>query len=244
MFSKKKVAAEAAANGDSALQDYYQQGIKWESQIYRRAIISSRIAWTVAGFSTLTALLLATGYVFLLPLQKYEPYIITVEKSTGYLEIARALKPGDLSEDAAVTQANVVRFIIARETYDYNGLGRDYQLTNLLSTGQAATDYQTLYSDANPDAPQKKLGRTARINVEIKSVSLLNERTAQVNFATVRRDDQQISRAEWVSIVRFKYSRGEMRNEWRFDNPLGFQVFEYRRDQKTVTADEVTGGKG
>lgn len=25
------------------------------------------------------------------------------------------------------------------------------------------------------------------------------------------------------------------RNEWRFENPLGFQVYDYRRDQETVT---------
>jgi type IV secretion system protein VirB8 len=32
-----------------------------------------------------------------------------------------------------------------------------------------------------------------------------------------------------------------MRNEWRFDNPLGFQVIEYRRDQETVPAGRPTG---
>ena len=223
------------------LNDYYQQGALWETQIYRRAVVSSKIAWTVASISMLTALALACGYVFLLPLQKYEPYVVTVDKSTGYLEIARALKPGDLADDEAVTQANIVRYIIARETYDYNGLGKDYLLTTLLSKGKAKDDYEAQYSDANPDAPQKKLGRQSRISVEIKSVSLLNERTGQVEFSTIRRDDQQVTRADFVAIVRFEYNRGEMRNEWRFDNPLGFQVFEYRRDQRTIAKTEIIG---
>jgi type IV secretion system protein VirB8 len=32
-----------------------------------------------------------------------------------------------------------------------------------------------------------------------------------------------------------------MRNDYRFDNPLGFQVTEYRKDQETV---EVTAEAG
>lgn len=241
------VAETVSANPGSltrehnSLHDYYQQGERWETQIYRRAVVSSKIAWMVASVSMLTSLALAGGYVFLLPLQKYEPYVVTVDKSTGYLEIARALKPGDLADDEAVTQANIVRYIIARETYDYNGLGKDYLLTTLLSKGKAKDDYEAQYSDANPDAPQKQFGRQTRINVEIKSVSLLNERTGQVEFSTIRRNDQQVTRADFVSIVRFEYNRGEMRNEWRFDNPLGFQVFEYRRDQRTITKNEITG---
>lgn len=242
MFRRKNAGAEAGGGEDSGLRAYYQQGETWEKQIYRMAVTRMRLAWAVAGLFGVIAGLLAAALFFLIPLQKYEPYIVTVDKSTGYLEIARALRPGDLKDDEAITQANVVRYVIARETYDYNGLGRDYTLTLLLSTGQAAADYEALYSDANPDAPQKKLGQGSRINVQIKSVSLLNERTAQVEFTTVRKDDQQETRADWVSIVRFRYSGAPMRNEWRFDNPLGFQVTEYRRDQRTVTPVTTNGG--
>jgi type IV secretion system protein VirB8 len=35
--------------------------------------------------------------------------------------------------------------------------------------------------------------------------------------------------------VRFRYTDTPIKNEWRFDNPLGFQVYDYRRDQETVT---------
>jgi type IV secretion system protein VirB8 len=31
-----------------------------------------------------------------------------------------------------------------------------------------------------------------------------------------------------------------MRNDWRFDNPLGFQALEYRRDQETIGAKTET----
>jgi type IV secretion system protein VirB8 len=37
-----------------------------------------------------------------------------------------------------------------------------------------------------------------------------------------------------VSLVRFRYSGVPMSNQMRFDNPLGFQATEYRRDQETA----------
>ena len=73
------------------------------------------------------------------------------------------------------------------------------------------------------------------------TILLHAQRTGQVEFSTIRRDDQQVTRADFVAIVRFEYNRGEMRNEWRFDNPLGFQVFEYRRDQRTIAKTEIIG---
>ncbi len=225
----------AGKESDSMVErSYYQQGETWEKSVYRSAVASRRLAWAVAGSAVLIALVEAVALASLIPLQTYEPYLIVQDKTTGYLEIARALKPGALADDAAVTQANIVRYIRARETYDYNGLGRDYQLTLLLSTGRAAKDYEALYSEANPQAPQKILGRSARINVNVKSVSLLNERTATVRFSTERIDDTQKTISHYVATVRFRYSTAPMKNELRFDNPLGFQVFEYRRDQESV----------
>ena len=35
--------------------------------------------------------------------------------------------------------------------------------------------------------------------------------------------------------MRYRYTDTPATNEWRFENPLGFQVYDYRRDQETVT---------
>ncbi|WQO83993.1 VirB8/TrbF family protein (plasmid) [Sinorhizobium meliloti] len=39
----------------------------------------------------------------------------------------------------------------------------------------------------------------------------------------------------YISVVRYRYTDTPATNEWRFENPLGFQVYNYRRDQETVT---------
>ena len=35
-------------------------------------------------------------------------------------------------------------------------------------------------------------------------------------------------------MVRFRYTTAPLKNEYRFDNPLGFQATEYRRDQESL----------
>ena len=35
-------------------------------------------------------------------------------------------------------------------------------------------------------------------------------------------------------MIRFRYTTSPLKNEYRFDNPLGFQVTDYRRDQESL----------
>ncbi len=132
-----------------------------------------------------------------------------------------------------------MRFIRARETYDPKGLRDNYDLASLYSTGKAADNLAFTYSGANPQNPVKMFGSDTTVTVAVKSVIFLNEKTAAVRFSTTRISASGPSITEhWVANVRFRYTSEPMRNDWRFDNPLGFQVTEYRRDQETVTKED------
>ncbi|WP_245465279.1 VirB8/TrbF family protein, partial [Mesorhizobium sp. M7A.F.Ca.US.001.04.2.1] len=113
------------------------------------------MAWIVSGVSGLVAVLSLLALVLILPLRQFEPYVVEVDKSTGYLEIMRALKPGDLSQNEAVTAANLVRYIRARETYDSRELKQNYDLAQLYSTDAASKDLTWLYTPANPQSLDK-----------------------------------------------------------------------------------------
>ncbi|TJW48148.1 MAG: type IV secretion system protein, partial [Mesorhizobium sp.] len=66
------------------------------------------------------------------------------------------------------------------------------------------------------------------------SVSLLNRNTASVRFATTTRRENSSTADNWVAVIKFRYTSTPLKNEWRFDNPLGFQVTDYRRDQESA----------
>lgn len=221
---------------ESALRSYFQQGDIWEQEIIKRAKRSARVAWFFSIVFAGLALLSLLSVVLMLPLKSFEPYVVTVDQTTGYIEVKSGLtRPANLTEQQAITQANVVRYIRAREGYDPYAITENFGIAALLSADEAARELQTLYSAANAQNPTKVYGRLKRVLVEIKSVTFPNASTAIVRFSTNERSDAEAIVRHWISVVRFRYTDTPTRNEWRFENPLGFQVYSYRRDQETVT---------
>lgn len=186
---------------------------------------------SLIALGSIGALLLA------LPLKTYEPYVIEVDRSSGFVDIKRPTAVGPLTQDEAITMFNIVRYVRARETYDPREVKDNFDLAQLLSTGKAAQSLRDLYEPSNPKNPQKIYKINTTVSVYIKSVTFPNKRTALVRFSTEERSNSNVKKENWLSVVRFQYSNAPMRNEYRFENPLGFQVTEYRRDQESVQAD-------
>ena len=218
------------------LAHYYAGGQTWEETIAQRNRRSRGLAWTVATVASLMALGSIGALVLALPLKSYEPYLVEVDRNTGFLEVKRALQPGQLSENEAVTMSNIVRYIRARETYDPKSLKDDFNLAQILSTGTASSDLVNLYTANNKDNPVGKYGTRGSVSVNIKAISFPNNRTALVRFSTLEQTSTRNTERAWQALVRFRYTSSPITNELRFENPLGFQVTEYRRDQETVRA--------
>lgn len=220
---------------------YYAEGATWEHDIARRNRNSRALAWIVASVMTIVAIVALGGIALLVPLKSYEPYMVVVDKTTGFVEVKRPMAEGLLTQDEAVTTFNVVRYIKARETYDPRALKDNFDLAQLLSAGDAARELTEIYSPANPSNPVKLFGTNTEVSVEVKSVTFPNNRTALVRFSTHEKSATNVVTRNWVSLVRFRYTSAPMRNQWRFDNPLGFQVLEYRRDQETAPSPRAVG---
>jgi type IV secretion system protein VirB8 len=220
---------------------YYAEGATWEHDLARRNRNSRALAWIVAAVMTVVAITALGVLALLVPLKTYEPYMVVVDKTTGFVEVKRPMAEGPLTQDEAITMFNVVRYIKARETYDPRALKDNFDLAELLAAGDAARELTEIYSPANPGNPVKLYGANTVVGVDIKSVTFPNNRTALVRFSTDEKSATNIVTRHWVSLVRFRYSSAPMRNEWRFDNPLGFQVLEYRRDQESAPSPRSVG---
>lgn len=234
--------SEAAAPEPARVDPrYYAEGAAWEHDIARRNRNSRALAWIVASVMTIVAIVALCGIALLVPLKSYEPYMVVVDKTTGFVEVKRPMAEGELTQDEAVTTFNVVRYIKARETYDPRALKDNFDLAQLLSAGDAARELTEIYSPANPSNPVKLFGTNTEVSVEVKSVTFPNNRTALVRFSAHEKSATDVVTRNWVSLVRFRYTSAPMRNQWRFDNPLGFQVLEYRRDQETAPTPRGVG---
>lgn len=211
---------------------HFEAAASWAADVDGGLRASRRIAWGIAGAAAAIAVLEAVALAGLAPLKTVVPYTILVDRQTGYVETVKGLKPGPLSESAAVTQSFLVQYVIARETFDATDLRNNYQKISLWSAGRARLAYQQDIQKTNPSSPLNLYTASTVVSTTIKSVSMLSSGAALVRFETARRDGGGGSarQGDWTAVIAYRYSGAPMRTEDRFLNPLGFQVTSYRRD--------------
>ena len=207
---------------------YFNDGETWEQEIIANTLQSRNRAWFISFFSMGIAILSMITLLMILPLKSFEPYVITVDRNTGYLEVTKGLYQGNLTQDEAITQANLVKYVSLRETYNPSILRENYDLASLMSNGQALQEYQQLWNGQNPSNPSIVLGRKAAIDIKIQSVSFLNDKTASIRFQRELKENNQTKVSYWTAIIDYQYAQKPMKMSDRFLNPLGFQVTSYR----------------
>ncbi len=220
--------------GLKATGDYFESGKTWEHSTYANLESSRKRAWIVAFLALGVALASILCLILILPLKTFEPYVVTVDQSSGYTEITRALKKGAMTEQAAITESNLVRYVVLRETYNPHITHENYNNVALLSDQKALQEYEELWNENNPENPSRIAGARGTTDVKIKSVSFLNDETAQVRFATQTRKENRLYESHWNAIVTFRYTQKPMKMLERFQNPLGFQVISYRKSQEIL----------
>lgn len=213
---------------------YFEDARDWDFDRYGRMKSSRDRAWIVAAASATIAVLCLTAVLLLLPLKSFEPYVVTVDQTTGYVEMTRGLAEGNLSQDDAITQSYLVRYVVGREGYNPATLSDTYDSVVLWSEGRALSEYQSRYARSNPQNPVSVYGADTEVRIRIKSVQLLNDRTAAIRFIRTESERGREKTSHWIATLNFRYVEKPSRMKDRFINPLGFQVGTYRTDQEAL----------
>ena len=223
-------------NGIAARAHYYEAASTWAQDTHATLRRSQRTAWIVAGIAVGIAAIQAVALVVLVPLKQTMPYTITVDRETGYVQTARGINLGTLSETEAVAQSFVVQYVLARETFDAADYREQYRKTLAWSQGAAETEYLRDWDQSNPNGIQSRVSPNTRIQVTVKSVTILGPRSAMIRFDTERSEGGggPGMRQPWVASVNFSFSNKPINEQDRYLNPLGFQISSYRRDAETT----------
>ena len=212
---------------------------EWHRDLYQSAVIS-RNRWFLMGVVGIAlAAIEALALVFVTPLKSVEPYVIQVDNKSGITTILKPLrneKEGNLTQDEAITKSFIVKYIVARETYDPQDLNRNYDLVRLMSSSEETKKFDDSVSNMNPNSPVERYKSNTTRTVRISSVSFLdkNKKTVQVRFTTTENQRNESHEDYWVAILTYRYVNSPMDESDRFNNPLGFQVMSYRLDQEIV----------
>ena len=211
---------------------YYAQGQSWSADVVAGLRGSRRRAWLVAGAASATSFVAVVAVALLTPLKTSVPYVIELERSTGYVQAARVAEPGTLSEDEAVRQSSLYHYVLARESIDAADIAANFEKTLAWSEGPARASYLALWDRSNRQGLIGRYPVGTVVSVAVKGISPLSASTSLVRFSTTEaRPGSKASRTEhWQAVVAFRFADRPLSQRERFINPLGFRVTAYRRD--------------
>ncbi len=195
-----------------------------------------RAAWMLVCALIVVVAVQAAALAVMLPLKETVPYTVLVDRQSGYVETARGLQLGELTEDRAVVDSMLAQYVMARETFDPIDFAERYDRVALWSLGTAREQYVAQYQPGTDNVLDDLRPGTV-MKVTVKNIELLSDSTARVRFETERRDrGAPPVHTDWQSVISFRFTGQPMKQEDRLLNPLGFQVTGYRRDAETVAA--------
>jgi len=219
---------------DSEIEaDYFGLTAAWDEELYGKLKTDRKIAYIVAGVSACIAALAVMAVMMLTPLKSVEPYIVFVDKTTGYAESTRKLvydENNPLTGQEAVVLGEINEYIIARHTFDPHDLKTRFLSIQLSTDGQEFARYVKEVKKDND-----KYTMTARRTVTVKSiVPNLNNKTATVRFSTTVDIRNQSVTDHWVATMSYDFLELPIELKRKYLNPLGFIVQSYRVDQENV----------
>jgi type IV secretion system protein VirB8 len=231
-------------NTSDGIDRTVNQSVNFEISIADLAKRSERHAWWVAASALVMSLALAGGYFYVLPLKEKVPYLIMADAYTGtstLTHLTEDVTEHQLSANEAINRSNIAHFILARESYDAALTAlRDWSTVLTMSSSGVAAEYTNLYTSRNPKSPVTLYGRDTAIRVKILSIVLIGGRNGSTpKGATVRFQRSLYSKVNGstrvldnkLATLDFVYKPNlRMDDQRRVENPLGFQVTNYRVD--------------
>ncbi|RYF53067.1 MAG: type IV secretion system protein [Comamonadaceae bacterium] len=228
----------------SKVDEAVATAVNFELTIADLARRSEKRAWWVAGSAVAMSLVLLGGYFYMLPLKEKVPYLVIADAYTGTSTAARLTDDESLqriTSSEAVNRSNVAHFILARESYDIALRDlRDWTTVLTMSSGNVSGGYTNLYSSGNPANPVTLYGTDRAIRVRILSITLIGGGNGQVHKGATVRFQRSVYNKQTglsqpldskIATMAFTYKANlKMDEQQRIENPLGFQVTDYRVD--------------
>lgn len=210
----------------------------FETSRIEAAALSESRAWKVAAAGAGIGILGLVAVVVLLPLKRTEHWLVRVDNNTGAVDTVKSLDKEVSALPEAVDRAALARYVIDRESYDWETIQTLYDATLLRSAKSLQKEYKFLWDRA--DSPLKTMKNYQRIVVKNPSVSFIGNQMAQVRFEKYilntngELSAQQSETSKWIATIAYAYVNAPMTDAERLVNPLGFQVTSYRVDPENI----------
>ena len=212
---------------------YFGLAAAWDEELYGKLKDQRKVAFIVAGISGAIAAMSVAAVMVLTPLKTVEPYVVLVDKTTGHSEAVRELvydQVNPLTENEAIVTSEIASYIIGRETFDPYDRDQRFLRMQMTTQSQEFSRYRVELEEAS-----KRFNTDSRRKVNITSIiPNLDNKSATVRFSTELANYNNITTEYWIASVSYDFLDLEIPTKYRFINPLGFIVKNYRVDPETV----------
>ena len=194
--------------------------------------------WAIVAVVSLLVAVAAVGAVIaIIPLKEVRPYLVMVDRSNGQAQRIVQVEPLLLTEQVAVREAELVRYVSDRETYDISDNQQRIPDVLVRSEEQAANSLRSLWNSNSAEYPPTIYKSSIMVKVTVLSISQLDDNTAQVRFRkALKQEGQNDVERDFVATVSFAFRPKTERNlDTVWKNPLGFVVTNYRIDAETLS---------
>lgn len=209
-------------------------------------VISNR--WQLAFWGMLVCVVVALfAIAAITPLKTVEPLIVQKDLQTGEVFVSPG-EPKNLLKSQQETESDLVRYIIARETYAPVDEEVRYRQVQYMSSRSVFQPYVEDRRATNPDSYEATLGEHGLRTVSVEDVVFLDASNpaallknklktppiAKVDFMTTETKGQVVTKQYWVATIQFEYFGTPDTKEAAWANWNGFTVTSYRVDQRNI----------
>jgi type IV secretion system protein VirB8 len=236
-----------AGVGEPALDEYFREAASWDQDRMAQAHRSARVAWRVAGAGWVCAVMGGAALLFLMPLQRIEPFVIRVDNSTGIVDVV-PVYAGTASMDQTVSRYFLTHYITVCERFNFATAESDYQECGAFHGARRNQVWSALWNRNNPSSPLNVHKDGSTVRSEVESVSFfqrgngLND-LAQVRYVKAEREgpDGQERLTHWIATVQYTYAAPSKDPVVRRWNPLGFRIMELVSEPEVLVGTAPAG---
>lgn len=207
------------------------EGYDWFSDRYQTLIAQRNTTIFLLIFAIFSLSILGIVVIFLFKNKSIEPFIVEVDKKTGFVTfLKKDNKIISYSENEVIRNYFIKKYLDARETFDPRNYGYFYnKVVPAFSSPDVLKQFNNLIRSNEKSNPRIAYEDNLDCKVIINSMNEFDNNAIQVRFTVeyVTPDSRKM-RITKVATINYDFVNYEMNEEMRYINPLGFIITGYR----------------
>lgn len=207
----------------------------WYSDRYQTVTVQRNLAILVILLALAGIVLCIFTVLKISSNKSIEPFVIEIEEKSGISTVIRPFIQDKQTSDEALRRYFLLKYVDARESYDFNLFNYNYFTTvRLMSQEDVYNQFRSQIYSTGGKSPIS-LGERGKVEIKIRSLTHLKPPKGkgylvQIIFVKDTITKNTTTSEDKVALIGYDYMDLNMTQDERDVNPLGFRVSSYKLD--------------